>query len=197
MERSRDIDVAAPLERDDDVLDLVVRLRAGERSALAETYDRHHAPLRAFARRLGGEPAAAEDLVHDVFVALPQAIRSFEGRSTLRTFLFGIAARMCHKHVRSAVRARAARERSERREIAEDVLLPSERAMRAELAGALARGLDSLPIDQRLAFTICVLEERTSREAAEILGVSDVTVRTRMTRARETLRAFLAEEGHT
>ena len=197
MERSRDIEAAAVGEPVEDVLDLVVRLRAGERSALAETYDRHHAPLRAFARKLIGEPHAAEDLVHDVFVALPHAIRSFEGRSTLRTFLFGVAARMCHKHVRSAVRARAARERSARRDVADEVPLPSDRAMRAELASALARGLDRLPIDQRLAFTLCALDERTSREAAEILGVDDVTVRTRMTRARQTLKAFLAEEGVT
>ncbi|MFN7146342.1 MAG: RNA polymerase sigma factor, partial [Myxococcota bacterium] len=64
---------------DDDVLDLVVRLRSGERSAMAEAYDRHHEALRAFATRLVGDATVAEDLVHDTFLALPGAIRRFEG----------------------------------------------------------------------------------------------------------------------
>ncbi len=186
--------VAADRE-DDDVLDLLVRLRAGERSALAEAYDRHHAALRAFANKLVGDPSAAEDLVHDTFLALPTAIRRFEGRSSLRTFLVAIAVRLCHKHVRAATRLRGARERVARRDVREDVPLPSAGRARAELAEALARALDTLPIDQRLAFTLCVLDERTSREAAEILGVNEVTVRTRMSRARESLRAHLASEG--
>lgn len=190
--------LAAPLaddREDDDVLDLVVRLRAGERSALAEAYDRHHAALRAFASKLVGDPTAAEDLVHDTFLALPGAIRRFEGRSSLRTFLVAIAVRLCHKHIRAATRLRGARERVSRRDILEEVPLPSTSRAQAELAAALARALDTLPIDQRVAFTLCVLDERTSREAAEILGVNEVTVRTRMTRARERLRAHLASEG--
>lgn len=180
---------------DDDVLDLVVRLRAGERSAMAEVYDRHHAALRAFATRLVGDGSVAEDLVHDTFLALPGAIRRFEGRSSLRTFLVAIAVRLCHKHVRAATRLRSARERVARREVHGEPALPSSARSDADLAGALARALDALPLDQRLAFTLCVLDERTSREAAEILGVNEVTVRTRMTRAREKLRVLLAAEG--
>jgi RNA polymerase sigma-70 factor (ECF subfamily) len=183
------------LSEEDDVLDLIVRLRAKERSAYAEAYDRHHEPLRAFAGKLIGDADAAEDLVHDVFVALPRAIQRFEGRCSLRTFLISIAVRLCHKHVRSAARARAGRERAKANEFFGEPALPSERRMRTELAEALARALDRLPIDQRIAFSLCVLEERTSREAAAILGVNEVTVRTRMTRAREKLRAYLEEEG--
>ncbi|MFN7144565.1 MAG: RNA polymerase sigma factor, partial [Myxococcota bacterium] len=86
-------------------------------------------------------------------------------------------------------------ERVARREVAGEPPLPSRARADAELAGALARALDALPLDQRLAFTLCVLDERTSREAAEILGVNEVTVRTRMSRAREKLRVLLAAEG--
>jgi RNA polymerase sigma-70 factor (ECF subfamily) len=178
----------------DDELDLVERLRAGERSALAEAYDRHHDAVRGFARRLIADASAAEDLVHDTFLALPNAIRRFEGRSSLRTFLVGIAVRVCHKHVRAATRLRSAHERARRLEVSDESPLPSAERQRAELADTLARALDALPLDQRLAFTLCVLDERTSREAAEILGVSEITVRTRMSRARERLRALLAAE---
>ncbi|MES2644130.1 MAG: RNA polymerase sigma factor [Myxococcota bacterium] len=179
----------------DDVLDLVVRLRVGERSALAEAYDRHHETVRGFARKLLGDADAAEDLVHDAFLALPGAVARFEGRSSLRTFLLGIAVRLCHKHIRAATRLRSARDRIARREVAAEVPLPSAAGQRAELADALARALDTLAVDQRVAFTLCVLDERTSREAAAILGVNEVTVRTRLTRAREKLRAHLTARG--
>jgi RNA polymerase sigma-70 factor (ECF subfamily) len=179
----------------DDVLDLVVRLRVGERSALAEAYDRHHETVRGFARKLLGDADAAEDLVHDAFLALPGAVGRFEGRSSLRTFLLGIAVRLCHKHIRAATRLRSARDRIARREVAAEVPLPSAAGQRAELADALSRALDTLAVDQRVAFTLCVLDERTSREAAVILGVNEVTVRTRLTRAREKLRAHLTAQG--
>lgn len=177
---------------DDDPLELVVRLRAGETSALAEAYDRHHAGVRGFARRLLGDVEAAEDLVHDVFVALPRAIRGYRGRAPLRAFLLGIAANLCHRHVRRAVRRRALAG-----ELPRPVALaaPSEARTRAELAAALQRAMDQLPVDQRVAFTLVVVEERPGREVAEVLGLGEVTLRTRVARARERLRAALRAEG--
>ncbi|MFO7179814.1 MAG: sigma factor, partial [Pseudomonadota bacterium] len=75
----------------DDDEDLVRRLAEADPLAVGRAYDRHHDAVRAFARRLLGDAAAAEDLVHDVFVALPRAAKSFRGQSSLRTFLIGIA----------------------------------------------------------------------------------------------------------
>src|SRR5262249_31764370 len=87
------------------------RLRAGDASAIAETYAQHSTTIRAFALRLLGDAAAAEDLVHDVFVALPRAVRTFEGRSSLKTFLLSIAVNHARRHVRVARRRRAAFQR--------------------------------------------------------------------------------------
>jgi RNA polymerase sigma-70 factor (ECF subfamily) len=60
---------------------LVERLRRGDPAAVGAVYDQHHAAVRAFARRLLGEDAAAEDLVHEVFVSLPGAARRVLGES--------------------------------------------------------------------------------------------------------------------
>lgn len=175
-----------------DPLDLIARLMAGERSALAEVYDRHHAELRRFARRFIGDASSAEDLVHDVFLALPHAIRRFEGRSSLRTFLVSIAVNHCRNHLRAAVRRRRALAH-----FAEDVegsTAPPETRER-RLADALARALDELPVDQRAVFVLSALEERAGAEIAAILGVPEATVRTRLLRARQKLAASLAKEG--
>lgn len=182
-------------EAEEDVRDLVVRLQAGERSALAEAYDRHHAELRRFARRLVADDQASEDLVQDVFLALPKAIRRFEGRSTLRTFLVSVALNHCRHHVRAAARRRAAAERMARLEAPEPPVVPAERWHQRQIAELVARGLDRLPLDQRVAFVLCAIEERSSHEAAALVGVSETTVRTRLLRARRKLQAFLAERG--
>jgi RNA polymerase sigma-70 factor (ECF subfamily) len=174
---------------------LVERLRSGETVALGETYDRHHGAVRSMARRLLADDAAAEDLVHDVFVSLPSAIRRFDGGSSLRTFLLAVAVNHARHHARGAGRRRAAMDRlaAEPSPRSAD---PEQQADRAGLARALARSLDRLPVEQRFAFILCDVEERTSGEAGVLLGVPEATVRTRLHHARRKLRLLLEQEGY-
>ena len=58
---------------------LVAALGAGDLAALAAVFDRWHQRVRVLARRLLSDPAAAEDVVQDVFTALPRAVRRFRG----------------------------------------------------------------------------------------------------------------------
>ena len=180
---------------DPDVADLVWRLRAGERSAIAEAYDRHGSALRAFSRRLLGDAAAAEDLVHDVFLALPKTVRRFEGRCSLRTFLISVAANRCRHHVRSAARYRRAKQRYAAEQLASTPPGPGALHALGETADRLARALDGLPLEQRLAFVLSVVEGRPNAEVARILSVAEGTVRTRVMRARRRLKKVLAEES--
>jgi RNA polymerase sigma-70 factor (ECF subfamily) len=64
----------------------------GDSEALRALYRRHHVAVRAFAARLLGDEHSAEDLVHDVFVALPRAIKGFRAEAALEGYLIGIAA---------------------------------------------------------------------------------------------------------
>ena len=174
--------------------ELVAGLRRAEAWALGATYDRHHLHVRNFARRLVGESAAAEDLVHEVFVSLPRAIARFRFGSSLRTFLVAIAVNHARHHVRSAARRRAAMVRLSLEPIA-SVPDPQCALERGELARALTRALDELPIDQRVAFVLCEVEERTAVEVALIVDAPEATVRTRLFAARRKLRELLEKEG--
>lgn len=78
---------------------------------------------------------------------------------------------------------------------ASSVCDPEHIARRKELALALERALDSLPLDQRVAFVLCEVEERSSREVAEIVGAPEGTVRTRLFHAKKKLRSELEREG--
>jgi RNA polymerase sigma-70 factor (ECF subfamily) len=174
---------------------LVDRLRRGEAAAVASAYDQHHAHVRSFAWRLVGDEAAAEDLVQEVFATLPSAIKRFRGESSLRSFLIAVAINHARHYVRAAARRRTAMERLAREPRAAGAG-PDGNVSRRELAAALSRALDHLSIDQRVAFVLLEVEERTSAEAAALLGVAEVTVRTRLFHARQKLRARLAAEGY-
>jgi RNA polymerase sigma-70 factor, ECF subfamily len=174
--------------------ELVLRLQRAEPAAVAEVYDTHHAAVRAFAKRLLGDAASAEDLVHEVFVSLPKAVRKFRGDSALRTFLISIAVNHARHHVRAAQRRRRALSAYGDTE-SHDSSDPEREARRKELAELLTRALDALPIDQRIAFVLCEVEERSSREAAEIVGAPEATLRTRLFHAKKKLRVALETEG--
>ena len=174
--------------------ELVLRLRRADPSAVAEVYDAHHAAVRSFAKRLLGDAASAEDLVHEVFVSLPRAARKFRGDSALRTFLISIAVNHARHHVRAAARRRRAMS-AYGDTSSPDSSDPEREARRKELAALLTRALDTLPVDQRVAFVLCEVEERSSREASEIVGAPEATLRTRLFHAKKKLRLALETEG--
>ena len=174
--------------------DLAQRLAAADPAAVGEVYDQHQRAVRAFATRLVGDAAAAEDLVHEVFVALPRAMRGYRFESSLRTFLISIAVNHARHHVRAASRRRAAVARLSL-EPEGNVADPEQLQRRKELASLLTRALDTLPLEQRVTFVLCEVEDRTSREVAEITGVPEGTVRTRLHHAKKKLREELSQEG--
>jgi len=173
---------------------LVSRLCAGDTHALGEVYDQHHEAVRAFACRLVGDPTIAEDLVHEAFVALPRVIKRFQGESSLRSFLTGVVINHARHHVRSASRRRAMLTRAGREPTPES-RSPESSAEGQAFLQALNRALDTLPLDQRVAFVLCDVEERTSGEAAELAGAPEATMRTRLFHARKKLRVALEKEG--
>jgi RNA polymerase sigma-70 factor (ECF subfamily) len=174
--------------------ELVARLRAGDRHAVEEVYLAHHTRIRGFARRLVGDPAAAEDIVHETFVALPRAIRRFRGEGSLRSFLIGVAANHSRRHIRSAMRRRRATERLAAHEALQvRTVDATDQLITRQLADRLWAALDELPLDQRVVFVLCEAEQRTSVEVAGIVGAPEGTVRTRLFHAKRKLREMLGE----
>jgi RNA polymerase sigma-70 factor, ECF subfamily len=169
-------------------------LAAGNADALSTAYREHHRAVRAFACRLLGDEAAAEDMVQEAFLSLPSAVRRFRGETSLRSFVISVAV----NHARHFVRAAARRRKNTQRLAHEPTTSPAhadERLAREQLGDALFRALDELSLDQRVAFVLCVVEERPSHEAAEIIGAPPPTVRARVQSAKKRLRELLEEDG--
>ncbi len=173
--------------------DLVAALGDGDLVALATAFDRWNQRVRVLARRLLSDPAAAEDVVQDVFTVLPRAVRSFRGQADLETFLLGIAVKRVRHHRRAAFRRLKALERL-RAVDRHGPVDPEQDAYRRQLGARLAAALDELPLPQRVAFVLCEVEELTSVQAAVIADAPEATIRTRLFHARRRLRDLLAGE---
>ncbi len=176
---------------------LVRALAAGGGAALARAYDRWHRRVRVLARRLLGEDATAEDVVQEVFTALPRAARGFRAESDFESFLLAITLRRARSHVRAAARRRRALGRlvtqgARAGGVASDD--PEREAYGRELAARLCAALARLPQAQREAFVLCEVEGLTSARAAGLAAVPEATVRTRVFHARRRLRELLAKE---
>lgn len=187
----------AELQTDEPEAELCERLGRGDMSAIADTYDRHHRIVRAFARRLMGDDEAAEDLVQEVFVTLPAAIKGFRRGASLKTFILSIAVNHSRHHVRAATRRRRILQT-----IADESLFdvtfaedPESLWRRKQLAEVLHQALDKLPLEQRVAFVLSEIEEYPAAEVARIVNAPEATVRTRLFHAKKKLRGLLEHKG--
>jgi RNA polymerase sigma-70 factor (ECF subfamily) len=171
----------------------VARAAAGERAALVSLYREHFRAVHTFAERLLGCSMAADDLVHEVFLGLPAALRRFRGQCALSSYLLSITVRRARQHLRGAKRRRESEARAASAGAERLCPAPDAHVERRELARRLNQALDALPLSQRAAFVLCEVEERSSQEAAEILGEKPGTVRARVFQARRRLRERLQE----
>jgi RNA polymerase sigma-70 factor (ECF subfamily) len=161
-------------------------------SELARLYTEHFAFVWRSARRLGVPLGAVDDAVQDVFLVAHRKLGEFEGRSSLRTWLFGIARKVARDYRRT--RSAEARETPDLDALPttdSGPLLLAERAEGARLMQAL---LDELDDDRRDAFILVDLEELSVPEAAEALGVNLNTLYSRVRAARQDLSQALARK---
>ena len=139
-------------------------------------------------RRLGVPDAHLSDATQEVFIVVHRGLARFEGRSALRTWLFGIVLR-----VASESRRRARRRSSEPLPdvIVDQKPTPFEQAARTEATEILDRLLGELSLDQRAVFVLVEMEELSLPEAAEVLGANLHTIRSRLRTARRRFEAAL------
>ncbi len=173
----------------------VSRLRRGDSEALTQLYQAYRASLFVLARRLLGDDLEAADLIHDTFVATPRALRRLSGATTLSTFLCSTVVSLCRRRLGSLRRRRRVLRKVFDLGAAMPVQYPASMhtLRRRELTLQLTVALDRLRFVQRAAVVLCLVEERPASEAAEILDVSEATMRVHLIDARKKLRALLGE----
>jgi RNA polymerase sigma-70 factor (ECF subfamily) len=179
---------------------LVGRCAAGDETAFAELVADHQRMVVQLAINLLGDRDEALDLSQDVFLRVFRTISRFRGQSALRTWIYRIAvnqARNRHRFWRR--RHRADQVSLDAHVAAHGDLLPGDdvgperRLALKELAARLRHALAALPFDQRTAIVLREIDGLSYEEIAFSLGVTVGTVKSRLTRARQTLRMELHE----
>jgi RNA polymerase sigma-70 factor (ECF subfamily) len=165
---------------------LLADARRGREASFLRLFDDHHLPLYRFAWRLCGSAADAEDAVQEAFLSLLRPACGFDpSRSSLRTYLYGAVRNQCLKRLRG----RAAGE--EGSEIP-DARTPESEALRGEIADAVATAVAALPESQREILILAHYDQLSLAEIAEITELETTAVKSRLQRARATLRELLA-----
>lgn len=160
--------------------------RRGDLRAFGQLVDTHQAAVRGFLRRLTGHAADADDLAQEAFARTWEVLGRFDGASSLRTFICGVAFQYWRRQRRSGLR-RQAREDA----YAELADTEAEPHARAAQRLALRRAMAELPEDQRAVLALCLGQEFSHAEAAEALRLPLGTVKSHVARGRDRLRAAL------
>jgi RNA polymerase sigma-70 factor, ECF subfamily len=159
-----------------------------------DAFVRHKDVLYRFAYRMTGSRPLAEDVVQESFLVLWRRPASYDpGRGNMRAFLLGIARNVILKNLRDE---RPYEELQEQDSVCGPVDVPAE-----ETAGFVARAIALLPPLQREALILAEYEDMSLEEIGSATGVGLAAVKSRLHRARETLRRLLApllnEKGTT
>jgi RNA polymerase sigma-70 factor (ECF subfamily) len=178
-------------ETSDEVL--VGLVAKGDKDAMQILYARHHVRVFRFLMRFVDREQTAEDLVSEVFIEAWRHADRFEARSQVLTWLLAIAR---HKAL-SALRKRSAEE------VDEDVLEfiedpcddPEVSMQKTERSALLADCLKQLSPAHREIIDLVYYHERTIDDVAEIIGVPQNTVKTRMFYARKRMAELMAARG--
>ena len=175
--------------------DLLERARAGDSRAFGELIAPHVPSVRRFAYAFARRWSDADDLAQEALLKAFRAIGSYEGRAALGTWLYSVTRSVCYDHYRSKLaHARGAEDPlDELGESAQVSPLPGpDRQLEArDDAELLWRALKALPAEFRVPLVLFEIEGLGYEEIANVEGVPIGTVRSRLSRARQQLRAQL------
>jgi RNA polymerase sigma-70 factor (ECF subfamily) len=163
--------------------------------ALGAAYRQHHNFVWRSLARLGVDDDRLGDAVHDTFMVVARRLPEFEGRSSMKTWLFAIALRVAQSYRRDA-----ARERKRRAKLDATPSRDEQPHARADAARTLREMLLKLDDDKRAVFIMAELEGMTAPEISTVLQVKASTVYSRLRLARAELDKMVArhrarEEG--
>ena len=177
---------------------LVSRCLAGDEPACSELVESHQRMVYQLAFHLLGDKEEALDLSQDVFLTVFRMLDRFRGQSALRTWIYRIVVNQARNRQRWWNRRRRSSQVSLDDHISlcgdmpsQGEVLPDRQLASKETATLIWQALDRLPFDQKTAIVLREVDGLRYDEIAFSLGIAVGTVKSRLTRARQALRAEL------
>jgi RNA polymerase sigma-70 factor (ECF subfamily) len=188
-------------ERDEE---LVRRFNSGEAAAFDVLLRRYQRPLFNFILRSVRDRDRAEELLQDVFLKVIQRSSEFQGNSKFSTWLYTIARNLCidtsrkmvfrrHRSLDAPLKSDEAEGASLLDRVAGDAPAADRAVIGQDLQQKIAAAVDELPEEQREVFLMRELQNMAFKDIADVVGVPENTVKSRMRYALERLQRALAE----
>ncbi|HEX2520904.1 MAG TPA: sigma-70 family RNA polymerase sigma factor [Terriglobia bacterium] len=180
-------------------VELMLKVKRGDREAFGLLVHRYRKPLINFIYRFTTNPGESEDLAQEVFVRAYQSSAKYEPKAAFSTWLYRIATNVALNYLRdhkpqlsrSLDSGLESEEGAQWLELRDHGALADERLMKQEKELQIRRALASLPENQRLAVVLTKYQELSLRDAGAILNCSETAVKSLIFRAYTTLREVL------
>jgi RNA polymerase sigma-70 factor (ECF subfamily) len=178
--------------------ELIAAARTGDGDALEELLERHQPRVYRFGMKMCGDREDAQDVLQETLLAMARGVHDFRGASSISTWLYTIARSFCIKKRR---KSRFAPERHDSIDASEDVATvevadsargPDEEVAGKQVQAALDQAIATLDPDSREVLILRDMEGLTAPEVAEVLGTSTQAVKSRLHRARRSVRDRVA-----
>jgi RNA polymerase sigma-70 factor (ECF subfamily) len=182
-----------PVPLDD--ADLVARVRAGDLAAFEILMRRHNQRVYRAVRAILRDEAEVEDAMQQAYLLAFSGLGGFEGASSFSTWLVRIAVNEALGRLRRRVRAIPLEEDPMTTELTaiSPADSPEDQAATREAIRLVESAVDALSVEHRTVFMLREVEQLTTSETSEALGISEENVKVRLHRARHALRGALYE----
>ena len=184
---------------------LLEKIRNGDPDAFDRFVDRYGDRIYGFGMHVCGEREDARDIAQDTLLQAFRSLKELKDAGALRTWLYRVASNACLMKRRKSKFA-PARELSLEElmpagpdaasiEIPDTSAMPDQAAERAETQRVVQEAIRELPANYRIVLILRDIEQLSTRETAEALGIAETAVKMRLHRARLRVRNRLAEDG--
>jgi RNA polymerase sigma-70 factor (ECF subfamily) len=176
------------------------KLKTGDRAEFARLVETYYELIYRLAVKMLANPQDAEDILQETFIKAYRHIGSFDGRSSLSTWLYRIATNEALMFLRKrqpellSVEEPDGSDEGEQEpmQIVDWCCMPEEELMSTEAVKHLDKAIEALPPNLRIVFILRDIQGLSTREVSEVLNLSEVAVKTRLSRARLRLRENLS-----
>jgi RNA polymerase sigma-70 factor (ECF subfamily) len=185
----------------DNDFDLIQSINSGQVDKFHDLVKRYEQKLYNFSLRMCRDHSDAEDMVQETFLNIFRYLKGFRYETKFKNWLYKVAASTCIKKRRKSKFApekelsldefRPSEDTAPPDQVPQWALLPLDKLLNEELAGAINRGILSIPEKYRMVIVLRDIEGFSTAETAQILNISPTNVKVRLHRARLFLREQL------
>ncbi len=180
----------------DSTAELLERSRTGDTAALETLLEQHQAQVYRFGMKMCRNPEDAQDVLQDTLLAMARGVRDFKGASSVSTWLFAIARSFCIKKRRKRKAAPSTVQSLDADSLNPEPIdpkkPPDDALAQREVERALEAAIAALEPKYREVLILRDMEGLTAPEVAEVTGLSVQAVKSRLHRARRSVREGLA-----